>query len=58
MVKITERQTNTVANVYYVGDWALAIGPLYAESPFNCGHKGAEVFNDSTWRSKPAANIV
>ncbi|QDU46009.1 hypothetical protein Mal52_45060 [Symmachiella dynata] len=38
-----------MANVYYVGDWALAIGPLYAESPFNCGHKGAEVFNDSTW---------
>ncbi|MFO1019909.1 MAG: glutamine amidotransferase [Planctomycetales bacterium] len=38
-----------MARIYYAGDWALQIGPSYAESPFYHSVKGAEVINGGTW---------
>lgn len=38
-----------MANIYYVGDWAIMMGPIFAESPFNYEYKGAEIFNYGTW---------
>ena len=38
-----------MASIYYVGDWAIMIGPIFAESPFNYEYKGAEIFNYGTW---------
>jgi uncharacterized membrane protein len=38
-----------MAKVYYVGDWAVLTGPVFAESPFNYAHKGLEIFNYGKW---------
>ncbi|MFO7932992.1 MAG: glutamine amidotransferase [Bacteroidales bacterium] len=38
-----------MAKIYYVGDWAVMTGPVFAESPFNYDHKGLEIFNYGTW---------
>jgi uncharacterized membrane protein len=38
-----------MAKVYYVGDWAVLTGPVFAESPFNFEHKGLEIFNYGKW---------
>jgi uncharacterized membrane protein len=38
-----------MARIYYAGDWAIMMGPIFAESPFNYEYKGAEVFNYGTW---------
>jgi len=38
-----------MANVYYVGDWAVMTGPVYAETPFNYAHKGLEMHNFGKW---------
>ena len=38
-----------MARIYYVGDWAIMMGPIFAESPFNYEYKGAEIFNYGTW---------
>lgn len=38
-----------MAKIYYVGDWAVMTGPVFAESPFNYAHKGLDVFNYGTW---------
>lgn len=38
-----------MAKVYYVGDWAILTGPVFAESPFNYAHKGLEIFNYGKW---------
>src|SRR5262245_56797359 len=38
-----------MAKIYYVGDWAVMLGPVFAETPFNYTHKGSEVFNYGTW---------
>jgi uncharacterized membrane protein len=38
-----------MAKVYYIGDWALMLGPVFAETPFNYAHKGADVFNYGRW---------
>lgn len=38
-----------MANIYYVGDWAIMMGPIFAESPFNYEYKGTEIFNYGTW---------
>ncbi len=38
-----------MAKVYYVGDWAVLMGPLFAETPFNYTWKGTEIFNYGTW---------
>jgi hypothetical protein len=34
-----------MAKVYYVGDGAIMLGPVFAESPFNDEYKGTEIFN-------------
>jgi uncharacterized membrane protein len=38
-----------MAKIYYIGDWAVLTGPVFAESPFNYGHKGLEIFNYGKW---------
>ena len=38
-----------MAKVYYVGDWAIMTGPVFAETPFNYAHKGLEIFNYGHW---------
>ena len=38
-----------MARVYYVGDWAIMLGPVFAETPFNHAVKGTEVFNYGSW---------
>lgn len=38
-----------MAKVYYVGDWAVLTGPVFAESPFQFAHKGLEIFNYGYW---------
>jgi len=38
-----------VARIYYVGDWAILLGPVFVESPFLHEHKGAELFNYGQW---------
>lgn len=35
--------------VFYIGDWAIMTGPVFAESPFNYAHKGLELFNYGKW---------
>ncbi len=34
-----------MAKIYYVGDWAVLTGPVFAETPFNYAHKGLDIFN-------------
>jgi uncharacterized membrane protein len=38
-----------MAKIYYIGDWAVMIGPVFAETPFNYTVKGTEVFNYGQW---------
>ncbi|MEM9327668.1 MAG: glutamine amidotransferase [Bacteroidota bacterium] len=38
-----------MARVYYIGDWAVMTGPVFAESPFNYAHKGLDIFNYGHW---------
>lgn len=38
-----------MAKVYYVGDWAIMLGPVFAETPFNYAHKGTEIMAYSKW---------
>jgi uncharacterized membrane protein len=38
-----------MAKVYYVGDWAVLTGPVFAETPFHYSHKGLDIFNYGTW---------
>ena len=38
-----------MAKVYYIGDWAVMTGPVFAETPFNYSPKGLEIFNYGTW---------
>ncbi|MGM0531289.1 MAG: glutamine amidotransferase [Bacteroidota bacterium] len=33
-----------MAKIYYIG-WAIELGPVYAESPFNYDCKGVDIFN-------------
>jgi uncharacterized membrane protein len=35
--------------VYYVGDWAVLTGPVFAETPFYYSHKGLDIFNYGHW---------
>ena len=35
--------------VYYVGDWAILTGPVFAETPFHHSPKGLEIFNYGVW---------
>jgi uncharacterized membrane protein len=38
-----------MARVYYVGDWAVLLGPMFAETPFNYAWKGTDIFNYGKW---------
>jgi uncharacterized membrane protein len=38
-----------MARIYYAGDWAVLVGPSFAETPFYHSPKGLEVFNYGTW---------
>ncbi|HSD27924.1 MAG TPA: glutamine amidotransferase [Vicinamibacteria bacterium] len=38
-----------MARVYYVGDWAVLTGPVFAETPFYHSHKGLDVYNYGHW---------
>jgi uncharacterized membrane protein len=38
-----------MAKVYYIGDWAVQIGPVYAETPFNHSPKGLDFINYGKW---------
>lgn len=35
--------------IFYVGDWAVKLGPVFAETPFNYAFKGLETFNYNQW---------
>jgi hypothetical protein len=38
-----------MAKIYYVGDWAVMCGPVFAETPFNYAYKGLELYNYGQW---------
>lgn len=38
-----------MAKIYYVGDWAVLTGPVFAETPFHYSHKGLDIFNYGIW---------
>src|SRR5438046_9330700 len=38
-----------MANVYYVGDWAVGCGPPFAETPFNYAWKGLDLYYYGKW---------
>ncbi len=38
-----------MAKIYYVGDWAVQMGPVYAETSFNHTPKGLDVINYGRW---------
>jgi len=38
-----------MARIYYVGDWAVMLGPVFAETPFNYAVKGTDIFNYGKW---------
>jgi uncharacterized membrane protein len=38
-----------VVKVYYIGDWAVQIGPVYAETSFNHAAKGLDFINYGHW---------
>jgi len=33
-----------VAKVFYIGDWAVSLGPIFAETPFNYAYKGLQTY--------------
>lgn len=35
--------------MYYIGDWAVMLGPCFAETPFNYSWKGTDIFNYGHW---------
>ena len=41
-----------MAKVYYIGDWAVQIGPVYAETSFNHAAKGLDMINYGQWLVK------
>ena len=38
-----------MAKVYYIGDWAVQLGPVYAETSFNHSPKGLDFINYGKW---------
>lgn len=38
-----------MSKVFYVGDWAVQIGPVFAETSFNHVPKGLDIFNYGHW---------
>ena len=38
-----------MAKVYYIGDWAVRLGPVYAETSFSHVPKGLDFINYGQW---------
>lgn len=38
-----------LAKIYYVGDWAILTGPVFAETPFFHAPKGLDIYNYGHW---------
>ena len=38
-----------MTKIYYIGDWAVMCGPVFAETPFNYTYKGLELYNYGHW---------
>ncbi|MFW6059950.1 MAG: glutamine amidotransferase [Phycisphaeraceae bacterium] len=38
-----------MSRIFYVGDWAVQCGPIFAETPFNYAWKGLDLFNYGRW---------
>lgn len=38
-----------MSRIFYAGDWAVQLGPIYAETPFNYAWKGLDLFNYGKW---------
>jgi uncharacterized membrane protein len=38
-----------MSRIYYIGDWAVQMGPIYAETPFNYAWKGLDMINYGQW---------
>lgn len=38
-----------MARIYYVGDWAVSLGPVFAETPFNYAYKGLDIYPYGHW---------
>jgi uncharacterized membrane protein len=38
-----------MAKIYYVGDWAVSCGPVFAETPFNYAYKGLDLYRYGKW---------
>jgi uncharacterized membrane protein len=38
-----------MAKIYYIGDWAVSCGPVFAETSFNYAHKGLDIFYYGRW---------
>jgi uncharacterized membrane protein len=38
-----------MAKIYYIGDWAIQLGPVYAETSFNHAPKGLDLINYGKW---------
>lgn len=38
-----------MAKIYYVGDWAILTGPVFAETPFYHSPKGLDIYNYGHW---------
>ena len=43
------RVANAMKKIYYIGDWAVQIGPVYAETSFNHAAKGLDFINYGHW---------
>ena len=39
----------SMAKIYYVGDWAVLTGPMFCETPFQQTMKGLDIFNYGKW---------
>ena len=42
-------KSKSMKRVYYIGDWAVQIGPIYAETSFNHAAKGLDFINYGHW---------
>jgi uncharacterized membrane protein len=38
-----------MAKIYYVGDWAVSMGPVFAETPFSYAYKGLDLYYYGRW---------
>lgn len=44
-----EQAARVKRKIYYIGDWAVQIGPVYAETSFNHAAKGLDFINYGKW---------